>query len=278
MAPLPATKDNVARLARRAFLTAGPPLARHLLQPRSLTVQGAQAVTLGIIAVYVVVIALLWNIPYVRYVLWPFKMLVIAFHEFGHAITACCTGGRVESISLDPHEGGVTHMRGGVSAITLPAGYLGSSIIGMLLTFAGFDIVASKVASFVLGACFLLTLWWGKKDWLTILTILIAVGLLIGFWFIAHAEPLRWFVLFIGVMSSLYSVWDICDDLILRKVNSSDASQFAKRYGGSSQCWGVIWSIISLCFMAFGIIAGIAAFPETFAQQEKDSQDFLPTR
>jgi hypothetical protein len=31
---------------------------------------------------------------------------VIAFHEFGHAIAACCTGGRVESISLDPHEGG----------------------------------------------------------------------------------------------------------------------------------------------------------------------------
>lgn len=98
-------------------------------------------------------------------------------------------------------------------------------------------------------------------------------------------------------MSGLYSVWDIvwtcpraqalsiyanldlpqCDDLILRKVNSSDASVFAKRYGGSSQCWGVIWSIISLCFMAIGIIGGIAAFPESFSQQEKDSQNFIPT-
>lgn len=184
----------------------------------------------------------------------------------------------MDSISLDPHEGGVTHMRGGISAITLPAGYLGSSVIGMLLTFCGFDIVASKVASIVLGVCFLLTLWWGKKDWLTLLTVLLAVGLLVAFWFIAHAEPLRFLVLFIGVMSSLYSVWDICDDLILRKVNSSDASQFAKRYGGSSQCWGVIWSLISLGFMAIGIIAGIAAFPETWGQQEKDSQGFAPTR
>lgn len=233
--------------------------------------------TLGVIAVYVVVIAILWNIPYLHYILWPFKMLVIAFHEFGHAITACCTGGRVESITLDPREGGVTRMRGGVSAITLPAGYLGSSIIGALLTFCGFDIVASKVASLVLGVCFLLTLWWGKKDWLTILTILTAVGLLVAFWFIAHAEALRFMVLFIGVMSSLYSVWDICDDLIWRKVNSSDATQFAKKYGGSSQCWGVIWSIISLMVMAIGIIAGIAAFPQTFAQQEKDSQGFIPS-
>jgi hypothetical protein len=84
--------------------------------------------------------------------------------------------------------------------------------------------------------------------------------------------------LFIGVMSSLYSVWDICDDLILRKVNSSDASVFAKRYGGSSQCWGVLWSIVSLILMVCGIIAALAAFPQDFAQQEKDSQGFIPTR
>lgn len=100
-------------------------------------------------------------------------------------------------------------MVGGKSAITLPAGYLGSSLIGALLIFCGFDIVASKIASMVLAVCFLLTLWWGKRDWLTILTILLAVGLLVACWFIVHAEPLRFVVLFIGVMSSLYSVWDI---------------------------------------------------------------------
>ncbi|KAF3069634.1 hypothetical protein GL218_07964 [Daldinia childiae] len=274
--------EHLLRSARAAVVAAGPEVARlarrDAISRRDLTVTSdAQKVTLGIIAVYVVVIAILWNVPYVRWSLWPFKMLVIAFHEFGHAITACCTGGRVKSISLDPREGGVTHMVGGKSAITLPAGYLGSSLIGALLIFCGFDIVASKIASMVLGVCFLLTLWWGKRDWLTIVTILLAVGLLVAFWFIAHAEPLRFLVLFIGVMSSLYSVWDICDDLILRKVNSSDASVFAERYGGSSQCWGVIWSIISVCFMAAGIIAGIAAFPQSFAQQEEDSKNFLPT-
>jgi hypothetical protein len=204
-------------------------------------------------------------------------MLVIAFHEFGHAFTALLTGGRVKSITLDPNEGGVTHFRGGKQGLVLPAGYLGSSIIGALLIFCGFNIVASKVASIVLGVCFLLTLWWGKRDWLTIATVLLAVGLLIACWFISHAQALRFVVLFIGVMSSLYSVWDICDDLILRKVNESDSSVFAKRYGGSSQCWGVIWAIISVLFMAAGIVAGLAAFSQSFAQQEKDSQKFIPT-
>lgn len=200
MAPSPLSyDDNTAVLAS----------SYHHFLPRSLSVNSTQKVTVGVIIAYVVIIALLWNLPYVRWSLWPFKMLVIAFHEFGHAITACCTGGKVESISLDPREGGVTRMRGGISAITLPAGYLGSSLIGALLIFCGFDIVASKVASIVLGVCFLLTLWWARKDWLTIVTVLLSVGLLVACWFIKHAEPLRFVVLFIGTMSALYSVWDI---------------------------------------------------------------------
>jgi hypothetical protein len=47
--------------------------APHLAQ-RSLTVNHTQAITLGVMAVYAVVIALLWNLPYVRYSLWPFKV------------------------------------------------------------------------------------------------------------------------------------------------------------------------------------------------------------
>ena len=189
--------------------TAASLSAHHPLLRRGLSVNSTQEATLGVIVAYIVIIALLWNLPYVRWSLWPFKMLVIAFHEFSHAATACCTGGRVESISLDPREGGVTHMRGGISAITLPAGYLGSSLIGALLIFCGFDIVASKIASIALGVCFLLTLWWARKDWLTIVTVLLSVALLVACWFIKHAEPLRFVVLFIGVMSALYSVWDI---------------------------------------------------------------------
>ncbi|KAF9869656.1 hypothetical protein CkaCkLH20_12843 [Colletotrichum karsti] len=262
---------------KRAAVVAGPEIARRALARRDLSVNHTQGVTLGVIAAYVVVIAILWNVPYVKNVLWPFKMLTVAFHEFGHAIAACCTGGRVVSITLDPNEGGATLMKGGKQAITLPAGYLGSSLIGGLLIFAGFNINASKIASFVLAVCFLLTLWWGKRDWLTILTVLLAVGLIIAAWFISHAQALRFVVLFLGVMSALYSAWDIADDLILRKVNESDASVFAKRYGGSSRCWGLIWIVISILFMVAAIIAGLAAFPQSFAEQESDSQKFLPT-
>jgi hypothetical protein len=66
----------VPRALFQEFVAANshPSASHHMLAARSLKVNTAQSVTLGIIAVYVVVIALLWNIPYVRMVLWPFKV------------------------------------------------------------------------------------------------------------------------------------------------------------------------------------------------------------
>lgn len=72
MAPI--LVGQIAQSARRAILTAGPHIAARYIQQRSLSVNSTQKVTLGIIALYVVVIALLWNIPYVRWSLWPFKV------------------------------------------------------------------------------------------------------------------------------------------------------------------------------------------------------------
>lgn len=83
MAPTIALK--AAFLDRRALQTAklavaaaGPAIAKrsheNLVLRRGLTVDHTQAITLGIIAVYVVVIALLWNLPYIRWSLWPFKV------------------------------------------------------------------------------------------------------------------------------------------------------------------------------------------------------------
>ncbi|GAA5876927.1 hypothetical protein JCM8547_006312 [Rhodosporidiobolus lusitaniae] len=253
-------------------------LGGRMLSRRDLAPTDTQKVTLGVIGAYAVVITILWNIPVVNYVLWPFKMLTIGFHEFGHAATGCCTGAKIKSITLDPREGGCTMMAGGISAITLPAGYVGSALIGALLVFCGFDIVASKVASIIVGVCFLLTLWWGRKDWLTWGTILFATGLLVAFWFIAHGAALRFYILFIGTMSGLYALYDIFDDLIARKINESDASVFAKRYGGSSACWGVVWVIISLALLACGIVGGLAAFKDSWSEQQDASESFLPTR
>jgi len=78
MAPIYATAaSRHLDIARRAIVAAGPDAAKlsaHFLLHRSLRVDSTQKVTLGVIAAYAVVIALLWNLPYIRWSLWPFKV------------------------------------------------------------------------------------------------------------------------------------------------------------------------------------------------------------
>ncbi|KAI6100483.1 peptidase M50B-like-domain-containing protein [Pisolithus croceorrhizus] len=247
------------------------------MPPQTFTPNDTQKVTLIVAGCYVIAIAILWHVPFLSWIIYPFKLLTVGFHEMSHAIAGMLTCATIHSIELDPDEGGETRMSGGIPWISLPAGYLGSSFIGACLIACGFDTNASKVACLVLAVFFLFTLWWAKKNWLSWLLILGMSGLIVLFWFIEGGVALRYFVLFIGVMSDLYVIWDVIDDTIERKVNNSDASAFARICGCfPSQVWGVIWLIIAIIFFGAGVLIGIIAFKESAAQQAVDASHFLP--
>ena len=151
-------------------------LARRMTVAERLTPAGAQKDTLIALGVFIVGISILWFVPLLKYALYPWKIWTVLTHEFCHAAAGCCTGARILSIEVNPDEGGVTLMKGGANCWTLPAGYLGSSFIGALLVFAGFDSRASKVASIFVGVIMLITLWWAKRSWFTLLSTLFAAG------------------------------------------------------------------------------------------------------
>ncbi|RKO84506.1 peptidase M50B-like-domain-containing protein, partial [Blyttiomyces helicus] len=172
--------------------------------------------TIMFIGIFAACITVLWNVPYLNKILWPFKIVTVALHEFGHASAGLCTGAKIEYITLDPDEGGLTSMRGGNPYFTLPAGYIGSSVWGSLMVFAGFDVLASKIASVLLGVAMLATLFWARNALARVITVLM-VGVIAFLWWLDGGYYLRYVVLFMGVMSSLYSLWDIIEDLVTRK-------------------------------------------------------------
>ncbi|KAF4574669.1 hypothetical protein EYR36_006019 [Pleurotus pulmonarius] len=233
--------------------------------------------TLIVAGVYIIAIAILWHVPFLKVIIYPFKLLTVGFHEMSHAFAGVLTCATIHSIELDPDEGGATRMSGGIAWVTLPAGYLGSSFIGACLIACGFNTNASKVASIVLAAFFLFTLWWARRNWLTWLLILGMSGIIVLFWFVAGGVALRYLVLFIGVMSCMYVLWDVIDDTIARKVNTSDASAFADICGCCpSRVWGVIWLIQAFIFFGLGVIVGLVSFKQNKEQQQADSSRFLP--
>ncbi|PIN13323.1 hypothetical protein CDL12_14055 [Handroanthus impetiginosus] len=219
--------------------------------------QRDQKVFLITIAVFTVVILVLWR----TFLLTPFKLITVFLHEASHAIACKLTCGQVEGMEVHANEGGVTRTRGGVYWLILPAGYLGSSFWGMVLILASTNLLTSRIAAGCLILALLIVLFIAKNWTLR--------GLCIGFiifiavvWVLqekTEVRILRYIILFIGVMNSLFSVYDIYDDLISRRVHSSDAEKFAEicPCPCTGSAWGVIWGMISFIFLCAAIYLGL---------------------
>jgi hypothetical protein len=165
--------------------------------PADFHLNKTQIITVCVIGAYIVGILILWNIKFLNFILFPFKMVTVAFHELSHALAGLCTGAKIESIEIDPDEGGATSMQGGWKACTLPAGYIGSCTIGAIMVFAGFNILASKILGIIVGVCLLSTLWFAK-NWLTRIITVLFCGVIGVLWWFQGGEYLRYVVLFMG--------------------------------------------------------------------------------
>ncbi|XVF53893.1 hypothetical protein PTKIN_Ptkin05aG0136300 [Pterospermum kingtungense] len=117
----------------------------------------------------------------------------------------------------------------------------------MVLILASTNLLTARIAA----GCFLVALLvvlCVAKNW-TLRGLCIGFVLFLGLvWVLQETTKiriLRYIILFIGVMNSLFSVYDIYDDLISRRVHSSDAEKFAE----ACPCpcngvgWGVIWKL-----------------------------------
>ncbi|ERN03996.1 hypothetical protein AMTRI_Chr13g118280 [Amborella trichopoda] len=216
-----------------------------------------QVAFLATIGVFTVVILALWR----TILLTPFKLITVFLHETSHALACKLTCGDVEGIQVHANEGGVTQTRGGIYWVILPAGYLGSSFWGMVFVLASTNLLTAKIAAGCFGAALVIVLFVAKNWTLR--------GLCIGFiiflaiiWLLQETTKvrlLRYIILFIGVMNSLFSVYDIYDDLISRRVHSSDAEKFAELCPCpcNGVAWGVIWGFISLIFLSGAMYLGL---------------------
>ncbi|CAN4086697.1 unnamed protein product [Withania somnifera] len=201
-----------------------------------------QVVFLATLGACAVVILALWR----TVLLLPFKLVTVFIHEASHAI--------VEGIQVHANEGGTTQTRGGVYWFFLPAGYLGSSFWGMVLVLASTKLVTARIAAGCLVVTLIIVLFVAKNVGFVLFLAVV--------WILQETTKikiLRYIILFIGVMNSLFSVYDIYDDLISRRVNSSDAEKFAEVCPGpcTGVGWGVIWGLISFLLLCGATYLGL---------------------
>ncbi|MEM9851274.1 MAG: M50 family metallopeptidase [Pseudomonadota bacterium] len=174
---------------------------------------------------------------------WPFRMMVVLFHELSHGAAALITGGEIVTFELSSREGGVIWTRGGSGFWIASAGYLGSLLTGVAL-FAGavrstWDRpILAGLALVIGGAALFYT-----RDGFT-LAYCGAVAVVLGA--VALVLPALWSDLVlrvIGLSSMLYVPWDIYDDTIRPKPGGgmSDAAAIAAQSIGTEAIWGWLW-------------------------------------
>jgi len=83
--------------------------------------------------VALVIVLVVWNIPGLDRVLYPFRLFVTFIHEAGHGLAAILTGGEFLYFDVLPDGAGLATTRGGSRAAILPAGYLSAAFFGAAL-------------------------------------------------------------------------------------------------------------------------------------------------
>lgn len=237
------------------------PLIRSSTWRELLTPTREQRVILILMAIVMVVALVLGEFTMGRFILYPFAIISTVFHEFGHAFMVWVTGGHMNSIEINVNEAGATRFHGGWPCAILPAGYIGSALIGAILVFMAFGRKTARWTAVGIMGILIITLFYSY--WL--FTIISALGLMamlgLAIWYKEGAFT-RHFILILGVCACMQSITSILNTTVFNTVEGSDAYVFARRCSFliPAFVYGLLWFIISMTLQIVAIGAALITF------------------
>ena len=180
-------------------------------------------------------------------VLYPINLLVTFLHEFGHALGAIITGGKVLDLQINMNGSGFTRTQGGNMPIILMGGYIGSAILGNILFYIGarlprFSSITLNVLAF---AMMFAGIVWFNSLFTTGFLILFGIAL----YFIANKTAFDQEVLmFLGLATIVYIIQDF------NVGPTSDLERYAEIFViVPTSWWMYIWLVIVILLFVFNI-------------------------
>jgi hypothetical protein len=219
----------------------------------------------------------LWFIPYGDLIVYPIRLFVTFIHESSHALVAVLTGGAVQSLTISADTSGLTYSAPSGffgAALTSSAGYLGTTIFGVLmlylirkrfspnkiLTAQGIFVAVMLVVFTIVSPLFnFLSLQVAVSSLLFTLiagTALAAVLVVLGLF--ANRRVASFAVAFLAVQCLLNSVSDLKTLFFINAPFSgsdiaNDAANMANATHLPGILWVVIWIGISLVMISLGL-------------------------
>lgn len=213
-----------------------------------------------ITALALIVVFILWNLPQLDFLLYPFRLFVTYVHEAGHGTAALITGGEFQRFEIFPNGSGFAVTRGGSPWLILPAGYLGAAMFGAVLFYLTHHFHRSRLLSLVMGIGLIgFSILFGRVSPVALIVGVLFGVVLIGLAWYAN-ESLNTFVLsLLAILTSLNAVFDVWSlignsDAMLGNVRN-DAAAFSETVVPliPGSVWAFLWSLLALLMLGISI-------------------------
>lgn len=229
-------------------------------------------------------VLIIWNIPQLEFVLYPFRLFVTFVHEAGHGLAAILTGGQFIRFEVMTNGSGLATTRGGLRSIIVPSGYLGASLFGTLLFYIVNRVPYPRIIAVVLSVgLILLSLVYGQTSRVA-LTVGVAFGLVV---LLVGLFATRYMIVFLLNVLAIMTALNAVLDLFFLTQNThartpdgralNDAAAFTQEIMPNTppQLWAWIWAILSTLLLGTVIYRGVVRplLQETLARRTLQETD-----
>lgn len=200
-------------------------------------------------------LTLLWNIPVVGLLFYPFRLLTTFVHELSHGLAAILTGGAFERFVVHRDRGGLAHIRGGSRLVVASAGYLGPALLGggLILLSATSVAVSSILLAMGVGLA-LLCLAFVRNLFGFVAGMLLALGLGLAGWYLPeqHAAVLFALLAMQLPLDAVNSLFELMRHSLRppRGGQPSDAQVMARVTRIPAVVWALLWLVLALGVVA----------------------------
>jgi Peptidase M50B-like len=204
-----------------------------------------KTVELVLMTIILIFSFLFWDTWFV----YPVKLFAVLMHEVSHGIVTLITGGRVVSMNIGLNLGGSCVSEGGNSIFIASAGYLGSLLFGLLIFLSPNNTSIGKwVITFILAPIFLFAAF-SAQGILFIASAAIIFSVLIFAGFFMTIPIVAIIIRSFGLLSCVYVLFDIKEDLLENNMELTDASHLSSLTGIPGIWFGIGWFLLSIILL-----------------------------
>jgi len=229
------------------------------------------------------VTAVLWQVPFGSFVLYPFTILATWFHEMGHGLTSMVLGGEFTELALFPNGSGLATHRGPLlggplgAALVSAGGLLGPPIAGAGLIIAGTKRSLARLCLVIMAGALVLSVIIWIRTLFGIVFICTIAACLVAVLKLCSIPVQQFLVQFLGVQACVSSYRQL-GYLFTHKVviggreMLSDTGQIQENLLLPYWFWGALVAVCSAAIL-------FAALAKAFRGQiEANDQDASPSK